>query len=624
MRLFILICLTLIAHTIGYSGLFKKKFEECLPLSIFGSILILYVAGLFAKLRVGVVVVIGISCILFLAGLTKSLIKKQMKEFVTNVFSVGFVFFLLSLAFIYYMTAGRLLSRFDEFTHWGLTVKNYILFDGFANVAGSTTHGAGYQPGISLFCYLFTALRRYMNECDVLQAMNIYTVAMLLPIFRKITWKRVILGIFLLPLVYVLPWLFVSGIVPFNTLYVDCAMAVTFGSMLLHYYTHEQDGFNYFGLMLYSASIILVKPGSEFFALMILGMVFLDVLFFRRREFGGMCKKKAGWIMPIVYVVISALSYLSWKLYTAHFNMKQVFDYIAVTEESTASAGTILDNFKAALFQTSGDGKFHLSYVMWLAVFAVIGLFIVLLAKGGREKGRAILYSFLVILGYAGYTAALLYMYVYLFTPYEGEHLASMDRYMYTYILGAIVFLVYMLVYQIISRFGGFGNILILIPVGIVLALAPWKKLTADMITCKDTISKTMAKRMEYEFVEQLPKKLDPEKDRVYFICQDSNGYEYQVSYYLATPVKLSYDYAMGWSLGTPYDEGDVWTLDFTAEEWEQALLDGNYTYVYIYNADKQFRALYGELFENSSAISDNTCYKVEKKNGHVLLVRAF
>ena len=98
MRLFILICLTLIAHTIGYSGLFKKKFEECLPLSIFGSILILYVAGLFAKLRVGVVVVIGISCILFLAGLTKSLIKKQMKEFVTNVFSVGFVIFLLSLA----------------------------------------------------------------------------------------------------------------------------------------------------------------------------------------------------------------------------------------------------------------------------------------------------------------------------------------------------------------------------------------------------------------------------------------------------------------------------------------------------------------------------------------------
>ncbi len=96
------------------------------------------------------------------------------------------------------------------------------------------------------------------------------------------------------------------------------------------------------------------------------------------------------------------------------------------------------------------------------------------------------------------------------------------------------------------------------------------------------------------------------------------------MSYYLATPVKLSYDYAMGWSLGTPYSDSDVWTIDMTEQEWEKALKDGGYTYVYIYNADKKFRAEYGGLFENSAAISDNTCYKVEMRNGHVLLVRAF
>ena len=624
MRLFIFICLTLIAQTFGYSGIFKKKFEECLPLSIFSSILVLYVAGLFAQLRMGVVIAIGISYVLFLAGLTKSLIKKEMKEYVVNIFSVGFVIFLLALAFIYYMTAGRLLSRFDEFTHWGLTVKNFILFDGYANVAGSTTHGAGYQPGISLFCYYFTALRRYMNECDVLQAMNIYTVAMLLVVYRKITWKRIIIGIFMLPLIFIMPWLFVSAIIPYNTLYVDCAMAVTFGSMLFHYYTHEQEGFLYYGMLLYSAVIILIKPGSEFFALMVLGMVILDVLLFRRKEFGQMCKKAGRWLLPVLYVVISAASYLSWKLFTAHHHMLQVFDYIEVTEENTMSADAILENFRDALFNMSADGKFKLSYVLWLAVFALIGLFIVLFAKGRKETGRSIVFSILVLLGYAGYTGALGFMYIYLFTPYEGAHLASMDRYMYTYILGALVFLVFMLVHWIITRFGGFGNILILIPVGIILAFAPWKKLTADMITCQETISKTMAKRMEYEFVEQLPKKLDPKKDRVYFICQDSNGYEYQVSYYLATPVALSYDYAMGWSLGTPYSESDVWTLDMSKEEWEKALNEGGYTYVYIYNADKQFRSRYGDLFDNPGAISDNTCYKITKQSGHVVLVRAF
>lgn len=624
MRLFILICLTLIAQTFGYSGIFKKRFEECLPLSIFSSILVLYIAGLFAQLRMGVVIAIGISYVLFLIGLTKSLIKKQMKEYLGNIFTVGFVIFLLSLAFIYYMTAGRLLSKFDEFTHWGLTVKNFILFDGYANVAGSTTHGAGYQPGISLFCYYFTALRRYMNECDVLQAMNIFTVSMLLPIYRKITWKRVIFGIFLLPLIYVLPWLFSSAIIPYNTLYVDCAMAVTFGSMLFHYYTHEQSRFLYFGMMLYSFLIILIKPGSEFFALMILCIVILDVLLFKRKEFGEMCKKAGAWLLPVLYVVVSAAAYLSWKIFTAKNQMMQVFDYIEISEENSLSADAILQNFKNALFDMSADGKFKLSYVIWAGILLLIGIFTVFFVKGKKEKGRSIVATILVIIGYAGYTGALLFMYINLFTPYEGANLASMDRYMFTYILGALVFLVFMLVHWIITRFGGFGNVLILIPVAVILIFAPWKKLNADMINCRETISKTMAKRMDYEFVEQLPDKLDAGKDRVYFICQDSNGYEYQVSYYLATPISLSYDYSMGWSLGTPYSDSDVWTLDMTMEEWEKALTDGGYTYVYIYNADKQFRSRYGDLFENPGAISDNTCYKINVKGGHVRLVRAF
>lgn len=624
MRLFIFICLTLVAQTIGYVGLFKRRFEECLPLSAFGSIILLYVCGLMARLRVGVVIVIGISFLLFLAGLTKSIIAKQLKTFVLNIFTFGFAVTILSFGFIYYMTAGRLMSYFDEFTHWGLTVKNYIIFDGFANVAGSTTHGAGYQPGMSLFCYLFTALRGYINECDVLQAMNIYVIAMLVPIFRKITWKRSLFGIFLIPLIYTVPWLFSYSIIPFNTLYVDCAMAVTFAYMLFTYFSHGQNVFTYFSLMLSSFVIILIKPGSEFFALMILGIIALDVIFFKRKEFWNMCKTKSSWIFPALYVVTSVASYLSWKIFTAKNNMLQVFDYIEVDEAHAASSDNIVQNFKEAFFSVPKNADIKVSYFVWILIFIVLGALVVLLAKGRKETGRSILYSALVIFGYAAYSGALLFMYVYMFTPYEGAHLASMDRYLNTYILGAVIFFIFMMVHNIITRFGGFGNILILVPVALVMLFVPWKSFVADEITCHATIEKTKAKRMEYEFVENIPKNLDYEKDRVYFICQDSNGYEYQVSYYLATPVSLSYDYEMGWSLGEPYSSKDVWTLDMTKDEWEKALIDGKYTYVYIYNADKQFRGIYGELFENPEGISDNTCYKIEKKNGHVILSRAF
>ena len=92
----------------------------------------------------------------------------------------------------------------------------------------------------------------------------------------------------------------------------------------------------------------------------------------------------------------------------------------------------------------------------------------------------------------------------------------------------------------------------------------------------------------------------------------NSNGYEYQVAYYLATPLSLSYDYPGGWSLGFPYSNEDVWTIEMSARDWEKALIDGGYNYVYLYHVDRQFRFRYGELFEYDTAISNHSAFEVE------------
>ena len=623
MRFYIFICLALICMAAGYSGLFKRKFAVMMPLSVFTSILILYVAGLFAHMKIGVIVFIGVAFLLFLAGITKSLIRREMKDYVSNVLNFGLLFFVAMLVFIYYMTEGRLLSRFDEFTHWGLTVKNYMIFDGFANVPGSTTHGAGYQPGVSLFCYLFTSLRDQVNECDMLKGMDVFVVAMLLPIFRRVTWRRFVYGIFLIPVVLFAPWLFATYIIPYNTMYIDCAMAVTFAFLLYHYFTSEQNKVTYFLLGMGSAALILIRPGSEAFALMILIMVIIDVLLFRREEFGKMCKK-GGLVMVIFYVLISVASWLSWRLFTSANNMMQVFDYIETTGQSEASTETIMSNFFAAVNRVPENATIKISFVMWAVVLGVLALIVVLLAKGAKERWRTALYSLLVIAGYILFAAALLYMYIHLFTDYEGANLASFERYMYTFIMGAVLFFLYMIIENIFARFGGFGNILILIPIAVVLIFTPWSRVISDMFNCSETIEKTIAKRADYYRLEEFADQVDWEDNRVYFIAQDSNGYEYQTAYYLATPLSLSYDYDMGWSLGFPYSDDDVWTLELTAADWEKALIDGGYTYVYLYNVDKQFRKRYGSLFEYESAISNNSAFTVDVSGGHVILKRAF
>ena len=161
------------------------------------------------------------------------------------------------------MTDGRLLSRYDEFTHWGLTVKNYMIFDGFANIPGSTTLAAGYPPGISLFCYLFTSLRDWANECDMLKGMNVFVVSMLLPVFRRINWKRFVFGLFLIPFVLFVPWLFSTHIIPYNTLYIDCPIAVMFAFLLYYYFTSEQNKVTYYVMGMGTAVMTLMRPEAR-------------------------------------------------------------------------------------------------------------------------------------------------------------------------------------------------------------------------------------------------------------------------------------------------------------------------------------------------------------------------
>ncbi len=624
MRLFILLVLSLVVMAIAYTAFMRRRIEVTLPLSIFTVILVLYIFGLFGKLKWGVYAFGVLTILAFLIGFTKVIALKEFKKFMGNIFTVGFFVFIGAVIFIWFMTQGRLLSRFDEFTHWGLTVKNYFIFDGFANIKGSTTHGAGYQPGVSLFCYFFTALKGKFSESDALRAMNIFVVAMLLPIFRKITWKRVVLGICMIPLIGAIPWLFSFVITPYNTLYADAALAVTFAFLLFQYMTHGQNIANYVSLGLASAVLILIKPSSEVFALAVFLLIIIDVLAFRRKEFSEMWKKKGGWFGFVFYIVISIASYVSWKLFTAKNHMLQVFDYIEVTETKTKDATSIITNFVKALFKNTDNEKLNMPYVWWILIFACLALIAIILIKDKKDKGRTVLFSILLIVGYIGFLASLCFMYVFLFIPEEAATLASMDRYICTYILGVVIFFIYLIIDAVFQRFGGMGNVLILFPIALVMIFAPWDKISSNMLRYETAIEKTQTKREAYSKAEKTFAKMDYKKDRVYFIAQNTNGLEYQSAYYLATPVSLSYDYAMGWSLGNPYTVKDIWTLDMSKEEWEKALIDGDYTYVYLYKVDSRFKERFETLFKNKKDIKDDSCFKIKKSGQHIILEKAF
>ncbi len=623
MRLFIILVLSLVLMAIAYSAFMKRRIEVTLPLAIFTSILIIYGFGLAGKMKWGVYAFGAFTVLMFLIGIIASIAKRQFKNLMGCIFTIGFFVFIAAVIFSLYMTNGRLLSKFDEFTHWGLTVKNFMIFDGFANIKGSTTHGAGYQPAISIFCYFFTALKGTFSESDALCAMNIYTFALLLPIFRKVTWKRILIGICMLPLIVSIPWLFSFAITPYNTLLTDAALAITFAYLLYHYFTHEQSASTYISLGLGSAVLILIKPSSEVFALAVFLLVIIDVLAFKRKEFANMWRRKGGGFGFIFYILLSAGAYASWKLFTAKNHMLQVFDYVEVTSEKTKDAQGIISHYLKALLTNTGNEKLNMPYIWWIAIFAGLAIIAIILAKGKREKGRTTLFSTLFIVGYVAFLAALCFMYIFLFIPIEAKSLASMDRYICTFLLGGSIFYIYLIIDEMIEKFEGIGLIIVIFPIALVALFAPWGKINSSMLKCEKTIEKTQTKREAYTIAEKTFEQMNYKKDRVYFIAQDTNGLEYQTAYYLATPVLLSYDYEMGWSLGSPYSVKDVWSLDMSKEEWEKALIDGDYTYVYLYNVDDKFRERFSKLFKDEKDIINNTCFKIKKSGKHIKLEKA-
>lgn len=112
-------------------------------------------------------------------------------------------------------------------------------------------------------------------------------------------------------------------------------------------------------------------------------------------------------------------------------------------------------------------------------------------------------------------------------------------------------------------------------------------------------------------------KKLNKE-DNIYFIAQNTAGYEYFMARYEYTP---SHIIENEWSLGKKYSEEDIYTKNLTLEEFEKRLRDS--TYIYLYKIDESFNENYGSLFlESYPTINNGDIFKIKLENEKIKLIK--
>ena len=607
----LIVILLIIALTA--SEFFKRRFEECLAPSCFLIIFILYCFGLVDLLALGFYFIL-IVCFACLFYFVYTLYKKR--KFV-HLLTPGIITFFLFIVFLWWTHRTRILMQWDEFSHWGLVVKNIYIFDSFHYSDSVTTLFPGYPPAVSLFQYFALKLGTAFTENTLYRCFAILNFSMLLPIMKKYSWKDWKSISLIGSIMFLLPLCFFRDF--YHSIYVDGLLGVTFFYVVsLSLYEQKHDLFYYLCLFLSISFLVLAKSSGAGIAVIAL----LIQLCFILSEKEALIKKKKCFGFFITLLALIFAKY-SWDIFLQFTNTPIAWESISsLSLENLIAffkqAGLpyqykTLEYFFIALFTyTINDASIHLSYFGYLLVFiALVLLLLRFLDKAHRRKLGHL--AIILVIGAIVYQLSLLVLYLFTYSEHEAVNLASFTRYSSTYLLG--MFLIF-ISYFIHSS----NNKKMHLPSAITLVILLFFNInTLINITIKAPAicGGDLEFREQYKYLEKIKINLNPEQDKVYFISMHDSGYDIAIARYLLTPIHVV---KIPWSIGEAQKE-DIWTVDFSIEELTESLIFSEATHLYIHNYNDSFAIKYSALFEKANEIKTEQLYQIYYQDGYIVFI---
>jgi len=339
----------------------------------------------------------------------------------------------------------------------------------------------------------------------------------------------------------------------------------------------------------------------------------------------------------VVLIAAPIVSMFSWKCWLKKQEIQGIWktdfsvDMIKASfsqDQATQRDKKTINNFKTTLFQQVVISDYNLHsvlgrYIKNQQAMSTVSLFFILLALGVtgallqsdfRLRRRMLISQIILAVFFIVYCFVHLLMYLYAFSSYEGEHIASFPRYIGIVLLGwsivSVSFL--LLVDDKSSRKRTVSRVLLTVIFLVVIFFAP--SANKNFFRGKSNI---LTMRQEVE--QSLPdiNKNVPLDASIYYIWQNdtSHGKRHWIFNYLMCPRRASPGKA--WSFGKPYDEGDRWTKDMPFQAVKAILKE--YDYLYIGYADKQFWENYKGLFEDLDFIKYFLNDDLKDNSGNVM-----
>lgn len=495
----------------------------------------------------------------------------------------------------------------DEVGGWARSQKLIYNTNALLN-AQSPFSLRSYPPGQQIFQYYITK-STFWSEKNLLLAQNVFIFSALLAVvgalFKRPVWACIVY-LTMLPIIYFFNF-------DYNSIYADPLIAAAFTGCLALALKPAEGRTDVWVLAICLSGFLLLKDITLVFTALVIFIYALRMLDARLQatntesssQLKGMIKNIAVCIATVCIII------LSWKWYVSEIGtsktevMRLTLDGF-MQEPYRQRAGTTITALIHALLKPgyfSGEFKtLPLNFSMLLVMLMTLGLSGLIVLISPKEKKLS---AFLIVLAFAGgavgYLFFLLWLYLTYFTEYEGTRIASFDRYSMTYLLAWLIVTFAWLMSVLATRF---KNIYVtLIPIGCALLVycfvpakfySDIKKLPLD----QESFEKRKATQA---LSNQVRKHIKP-GEKVYFLAQNSNGYERHLFDYAMLP----YPPNDCWSVGKKYNEGDVWTCDRPL-----GLLLKDYSYLAIYAADDRFWKDNAELFEPNGVGRARGVYKI-------------
>ena len=602
-----------------------RTFEETLPISCAALVLTLYCTALLGLRHMGLGVVFALCCLLVFHAL-RLLVQKRRdwRAAARRFFTPAFFLYLLLFFYLAVLHYGRLAWEFDALSHWADVVKAMVQTGQLSTSPLARSTFQSYPPGMSLFQYLAEELAILCGgeyaDWRLYHAFQVLLLAFLLPFLRDLRFRQVS-GWLLAAALFLAPTFLFDRVYSF--IYVDPVLGVLAGSGLamLLLETRRDDGYLPLYVLSTAALLILIKGAGLLYAITLVLLFALSVL----RGEGGLGER----LRSRRFTLLAALGALllpwgSWKLKVALSGAAVAYpDKVSLIEllrvlsfQDQSYRKDVRDLFWTGLLENGSGAAISgvgLTYIVLIALLLTAFLFVL---KRCRERfpEREALFRWVFWLKLAElalYLLGLLVMYLFKFSAYEALQLASMQRYVAVPLL-SIWLLTLLLAMALIQGGRGDRNLLAALLFCTVLLTTPPQSLIR--LSNREAVAQSVENRAGVTALEQsFSARYDGPPARIYFLSQADNEYHFYMGKYGFRPHSVSSP--LGWSLGGPFYEGDVWSRPCESEALRQRLLS-DFDFLLVYQMNEDFAERFSGLFADPAEIGPMRIYAVDSAAG--------